>query len=75
MDSANKTNSKTINKVINNNNYNPWNLLFNSRQRTESENSVTSNCSNTSSESGSHFGPVQRQTSKNEEYLWMIWRS
>lgn len=29
--------------------YNPWNLLFSTRRRTESENSVSSNTSSTSS--------------------------
>ncbi|VVC94883.1 unnamed protein product [Leptidea sinapis] len=51
-----------------------WSYLFNSRKRTTSENSVSSNCSNSSTESGT-LGGLQRQTSKNnDEYLWMITR-
>ncbi|CAH4031273.1 unnamed protein product [Pieris brassicae] len=74
MDSSNKeVQAKNESKV--NNNYNPWNVFFNSRQRTNSENSVTSNCSFTSTESGSQFGTVQKQNTKTEDYLWMIWRS
>lgn len=52
MESTTKPVEMKNEKRIVNNNYNPWNLLFNSRQRTNSENSVTSNCSNTSSGSG-----------------------
>ncbi|CAK1540147.1 unnamed protein product [Leptosia nina] len=73
MESSKKTiEVKAENRTVNNS---PWNILFNSRQRTNSENSITSNCSNTSSESGAQFPPIQKQATKTEDYLWMIWRS
>nr|ABK24019.1 unknown [Picea sitchensis] len=54
--------------------YNPWNLLFRPRNRTESETSMNSNPQNY--QTGSQCGDLQRQNSKsNEEYLWMMWRS
>ncbi|KAG6462331.1 hypothetical protein O3G_MSEX013195 [Manduca sexta] len=69
MDSNNKDKSKNR-AAASNISYNPWNLLFSPRNRTESENSVNSNTSTTSA---SQFGGLQRQTSKtNEEYLWMM---
>lgn len=73
MDSDSKNASKTRNstQVMS---YNPWNLLFSPRNRTNSETSVGSNISQ-SSQQGTQFGTLQRQTSKNEEYLWMMWRS
>ncbi|CAH2236346.1 jg10727 [Pararge aegeria aegeria] len=73
MDHNNKSGAKTQN-TTQIGNYNPWNLLFNSRRRTESENSASSNSS--TDQTSTQFGSLQRQTSKNnEEYLWMIWRS
>lgn len=72
MDPNNKSvKTQTASQIAN---YNPWNLLFNARRRTESENSGTSTSSN--DQTSTQFGSFQRQTSKNnDEYLWMIWRS
>lgn len=44
MDHSTKSDAKTE-KATQIGNYNPWNLLFNSRRRTDSENSATSNSS------------------------------
>lgn len=49
MDSNGKSASKDRN-TTQNTSYNPWNLLFSTRTRTESENSVTSNSSTSSGE-------------------------
>nr|BAM20845.1 unknown unsecreted protein [Papilio polytes] len=74
MDSTRKTDSKNQNRTQNAS-YNPWNLLFNSRNRSESESSASSTNSD-NCQSGSQFGGYQRQASKsNEEYLYMLWRS
>lgn len=44
MDPSNKSvKNQTASQIAN---YNPWNLLFNARRRTESENSGTSTSSN-----------------------------
>lgn len=45
MDSSNKNAPKGRNNTQNTS-YNPWNLLFSTRTRTESENSVNSNSQN-----------------------------
>ncbi|CAH0727439.1 unnamed protein product, partial [Brenthis ino] len=73
MDSSNKAvvKNQTALQIAN---YNPWNLLFSPRRRTESENSGTSTTSNY--QTNTQLGTFQKQTSKNnDEYLWMIWRS
>lgn len=72
MDSNNKNSSQNRN-TAQASNYSPWNLLFTSRNRTNSETSVSSTNSQ-SSQTGTQFGGLQRQTSKDEEYLWMMWR-
>ncbi|CAB3256469.1 unnamed protein product [Arctia plantaginis] len=70
MDSTDKSSSKNI-KATQGSIYNPWNL-FTTRNRTESETSVSSTSSQ-NSQSGTQYGGLQRQTTKNnEEYLWMI---
>ncbi|RVE48148.1 hypothetical protein evm_007208 [Chilo suppressalis] len=74
MNSDNKNQPKNQNNTQYSS-YNPWNLLFTSRTRTESENSASSTSSQ-NFQTGSQYGSLKRQTSKNnEEYLWMMWRS
>ncbi|CAK1602227.1 unnamed protein product [Parnassius mnemosyne] len=73
MDSSNKSTSKNQNRTQSTS-YNPWNLLFTPRNRSESESSTSSNSQ--SCQSGSQFSGLQRQSSKsNEDYLYMLWRS
>ncbi|CAG4978160.1 unnamed protein product [Parnassius apollo] len=73
MDSSNKPASTNQNRTQSTS-YNPWNLLFSPRNRSESESSTSSNSQNCPSVS--QFGGLQRQSSKNnEDYLYMIWRS
>ncbi|CAG9135223.1 unnamed protein product [Plutella xylostella] len=55
--------------------YNPWSLLFKPRARTESETSATSSTSGQTYQAGSPRDALARHSSKDEEYLWMMWRS
>ncbi|KPJ08693.1 hypothetical protein RR48_06181 [Papilio machaon] len=74
MDSTRKTDSKNQNRSQNTS-YNPWNLLFNSRNRSESESSASSTNSE-NCQTGSQFGGYQRPARKsNEEYLYMLTNS
>ncbi|CAH2050602.1 unnamed protein product, partial [Iphiclides podalirius] len=74
MDSSSKSASANQNRTREVS-YNPWNLLFKSRKRTESGSS-TSSTNSQNCQSGPPFGGFQKPLSKNnEEYLYMIWRS